>query len=233
MRGGEVVAKIFLIFTTHPNAGSTKTQCQRTSDLPMCLESGTLLLMDSSIPSWLEETPITSTHNSEYIPVANYPRTAGEIAHREWTYENFFERALDRFALGHQLSDIVSDDPRNIDQVQFMRWIRKDKSRKERYLEALEISAEILLPTLITTAHGRDSMNDVKRDSLIVDTTIKYMAMANPKRFGKEASMATGNSGGGGIIINIGQVESPYVVDHRDTVGSDTVDTVTDVEVKE
>jgi hypothetical protein len=186
----------------------------------------------STVPSWLaSSTSEQSPQPSQLTAVALHPRTPQEITYKELTFENFFERALDRFSLGHQLSDIVSDDPREIDAVQFMRWIKKDKQRHNRYLEALEISAEILLPTLLPTAQGRDSMNDVKRDGLIVDTTLKYMALANPKRFGKEQGVAAGAGGGGGITINIGEVVSPYVKDVTPAPSGSLVE-ITDVEVK-
>ena len=193
--------------------------------------------MDSSIPSWLEITQTTSTHNPSPTPsptpLAKYPCTSEELTLMELTFDNFFEGSIDRIALGHPLKDIIADDPRDISIVEYLRWVRKDKTRKERLKEAEEIAAEVLIMQTIGIAEGVDSMEDTNRSTLRVNNNWKIAAAYSPKRFGKEASMATGNSGGGGIVINIGQVESPYVVDHRDTVGSDTVDAVTDVEVKE
>lgn len=193
--------------------------------------------MDSSIPSWLDPIPITSPspQHSTYpaTPLAKYPRTSEELTLMELTFDNFFEGSIDRIALGHPLRDIIADDPRDISIVEYLRWVRKDKTRKERLKEAEEIAAEVLIMQTIGIAEGADSMEDTNRSTLRVNNNWKIAAAYSPKRFGKEASMATGNSGGGGIVINIGQVESPYVVD---TGGGDTdrlgSSVVTDVEVK-
>jgi hypothetical protein len=152
----------------------------------------------------------------------------------ELTFDNFFEGSIDRIALGHPLKDIIADDPRDIPIVEYLRWVRKDKTRKDRLKEAEEIAAEVLVMQTISIAAGDDSMEDTNRSTLRVNNNWKIAAAYSPKRFGKEASMATGASGGGGITINIGQVESPYVVD---TGGGDVSpvrmeSVVTDVEVK-
>jgi len=156
---------------------------------------------------------------------------------RELTYENFFEASLDRLALGHPLKDIVDDDPRGIDAADFLKWIRKDKERYSRFKESQEVAAEFLVYSAIKAANGTDSMNDVNRDKLIVDTSLKVAAAWSPKRYGKEVGIV-GNSGNQPITINIGQVESPYAV--VDVVGDSGVLTgpdmgrvsISDVEIK-
>lgn len=198
--------------------------------------------MNTSIPSWLDSDPITSTQQPEppHLPnptgtttataITKYPRTAQELSLLELTYENLFESAIDRLALGHPLLDIVHDDPRDVDAAQFLKWIKKDKVRKERYYEAQELAAEFLVYAAIKASTGEHSMNDVKRDGLIVDTSLKVAGMWAPKRYGKEAAGPVSAGGGGGIVINIGEVVSPYA---KDVTPEVPMVEITDVEVKE
>lgn len=179
--------------------------------------------METHVPNWLSPT---TTEQSPLL--VKYPRTGQELALRELVYENFFERALDRIALGHPLADIAEDDPRDIDPAQFVKWMRQDKTRKQRFHEAQEIAAEFLISAGLKAAAGNDSMNDVARDSLIVSANFKAAAMYAPKRFGKEAGVVS-NGGGGPVVINIGTVESPYTINTEQS--TPTID-ISDVEMK-
>jgi hypothetical protein len=201
------------------------------------IESVILLAMET-LPNWLEPAPQQATTDTP-TSLVKYPRTQGELTYQELTFENFFLAALDRIALGHPLLDIVSDDPRDIPPVEFMRWMRKDKSRKEQWREAEEIAAEILIMQTVGIAAGTDSpMEDTNRSQLRVGNNWKIAAAYSPKRFGKEVGLSTSGMGSGGIVINIGTVESPYA-NSIDVVPADNdhaglmSDTVTDVEIKE
>lgn len=235
--GGEGLVRIIYVLAIHPSAGNSKTQCQkspcaaentishlqRTFDLPGISDSVTLLLMETSVPSWLENQ-VTSTPQPTSPPLAStgtalvkYPRTAEELTLMEITHENFMIAALDRIALGHPLKDIIEDDPRGISMVEFIRWVRKDKERLAQWREAEEIAAEVLIMQTLGIAEGRDSMEDTNRSTLRVQNNWRVAAAYSPKRFGKDTA-AVGNAGSGGVTINIGMVESPYVVDNKPTV---------------
>ena len=206
--------------------------------MPSTSDSVTLLLMETSVPSWLDYqlTQTTSPTQAPAPPLPSptlvkYPRTAEELTLMEITHENFMIAALDRIALGHPLKDIIEDDPRGISMVEFIRWVRKDKDRREQWREAEEIAAEVLIMQTLGIAEGAGSMEDVNRSSLRVQNNWRVAAAYSPKRFGKDTAVVS-NAGVGGITINIGQVESPYVVDNRGSSGSDLVESVTDVETK-
>ena len=179
--------------------------------------------MSTTLPSWLDTSPTTSPTLS----------TSTALTYRELQFENLFESALDRLSLGHQLIDICDDDPRGIAPAEFLKWIKKDKDRYNRFKESQELAAEFLVYAALKAANGNDSLNDSNRDKLIVDTSLKIAGAWSPKRYGKEQGILSGNTGGGGITINIGQVESPYVVDSTVSPDSDSVQLITDVEVKE
>ena len=182
--------------------------------------------MSNDIPSWLDTSPITSEPKQPHsITAPVYPATRTDLALLDLQFENFFEHALDRIALGHDLIDIADDDPRGISPTQFLRWVKKDKERKARYYEAQEDAAEFLIPEALRAARGTDSINDANRDKLHAETCLKVAAMWSPKRFGKESGVITGGGFGGGITINLGTVESPYKK-------AEVVEDVTTVEVK-
>jgi hypothetical protein len=149
----------------------------------------------------------------------------------ELTYENFFEGAIDRIALGHPLKDIIEDDPRQISIVDYLKWVRKDKERKARLKEAEQIAAEILVMQTVGIAEGINSMEDVQRSTLRVNNNWRIAQAYNPEKFGKTAGTQTAPTGGGGITINIGQVESPYEK-VEEVEQTHTID-ISDVEVRE
>lgn len=190
--------------------------------------------MSTELPNWLDPDPITSTPAPAIpAPTLTTKTSSGMNPYRELQFENFFEGALDRLSMGHQLVDICDDDPRGLSPVELLKWIKKDKDRYSRFKESQESAAEFLVYGAIKAANGSDSMNDVNRDKLIVDTSLRIAAAWSPRKYGKDQGLPTA-TGSGGITINIGQVESPYVVD-ASSGDTDRVSTslVTDVEVKE
>ena len=187
--------------------------------MPSTSDSVTLLLMETSVPIWLDYQ-VTSTQPTSptqapadpsrpSLTLVKYPRTAEELTLMEITHENFMIAALDRIALGHPLKDIIEDDPRGISMIEFIRWVRKDKDRLAQWREAEEIAAEVLIMQTLGIAEGAGSMEDVNRSSLRVQNNWRVAAAYSPKRFGKDTGVVS-NAGVGGITINIGQVESPY-----------------------
>jgi hypothetical protein len=155
----------------------------------------------TTIPNWLTPT-------AEDTPLVTYPSTTRDISLKELVFENFFESSLDALVEGRTIRSLIQEDNRNISEPQFMRWILKDKTRKQRYHEALEVAAEIMLPDLIPTARG-DGINEVERDKLVVNTMVKAMSFMSPNRFGKDTT-PTGGSSIPVINISFGSVESPY-----------------------
>lgn len=167
-----------------------------------------------TLPTWLEETPTTKKPIAAMV-TTRYAKTREELTLMELTYENFFETAIDRIALGHQLTEIIADDPRDISLVDYMKWVKQDKTRKKRVKEAEEIAAEILVMQTPRIAEGIDNpMEDIQRSTLRVNNNWRIASALYPEKFGKNAGMTPVNAGmGGGITINIGTVESPYTVD--------------------
>lgn len=192
--------------------------------------------MTTELPSWLELTQTTSASPESLPTPAGTTSPSTSISpYKELQFENLFEGALDRLSMGHQLTDICDDDPRGVNPVELLKWIKKDKERYNRFKESQELAAEFLVYGAIKAANGNDSMNDVNRDKLIVDTSLRIAAAWSPRKYGKDQGLPGGNAGGGGITINIGEVVSPYAkpVETVNTPSSPITVDVTDIDVKE
>lgn len=98
-------------------------------------------------------------------------------------YEIAFECVLDRIIAKMSFEAAVKEDHREINHVDFLKWILRHPQRKERYYEALEIRAELVSEELIGIADGNDSLEDLERSKLRIKTRKEQMAIWNRKRF--------------------------------------------------
>ena len=126
---------------------------------------------DIPLPMWLED-----------------PRSVQEI-----TYENFFTTSLEKMAGGQPLSQLVREDPRNLSYASVLNWIHKDEKRQKMYYEAQALGAEAVADELLYIADGTgDSLEDVQRSKLRVDTRKWLIEVWNRKRFGRDRDMTDG-----------------------------------------
>lgn len=123
------------------------------------------------------------------------------------TYENLFESVIDRVMNGEPLAQILREDPRQISISEYRRWVNGSKERKERYAEAKRLGAEAVEDELIAIADGD---GDVNRDQLRINTRKFLLGVWDKSRYTKDGGGVS--TGSGGVVINIGQVESPYKV---------------------
>lgn len=94
-------------------------------------------------------------------------------------YEIVFETLVTKMCSGMTMAAVLRDDFREIDSGAFLRWIRKDPARSRRYDEAKEIRTEAWASRIIEEAEGVNSMNDVNRSKLIIDTHKWLMGVEN------------------------------------------------------
>lgn len=128
---------------------------------------------------------------------------------QELTFDNLFERLLDETVEGKTIEEVVEVDNRGVALAPFLRWIKMDKKRNERWREAKALWAEVAVNKLSRIGSGADSMNDHNRDKLHVDMLLKQASFYDPKEFGAMQNQPT-HSGNQPIVINIGTVDSPY-----------------------
>jgi hypothetical protein len=107
-------------------------------------------------------------------------------------FEVVFPRVIDLIASGYTLTSAVKEVPYSIDLGAFTRWIKKDPVRQEMYKEAKEIRTESWAGKVIEHATAEDSLEDVARSKLIVDTYKWLMGADNRKTYGDVKSVEIG-----------------------------------------
>lgn len=130
------------------------------------------------LPDWLSDNPTSA--------LPKYPTLKEDQLLKETVYLSMFETTLELISEGQFIEQIVKSDPRGINCGQFIRWILRDPERKQRYYEAQEDAAEILMGKATMAALGLTEgvPNEVERDKLIVSTVKWQMGIYNRKRFG-------------------------------------------------
>lgn len=130
-------------------------------------------------------------------------------------FERILDRVLERVAMGNPLTEALGDEVYDIDYATYLRWLLKDEDRKRRYYEAQEMGAEIVSHQMIKIADADDSMEDVARSTLRINTRKWLLGVWNRKRFGDIKQIEQN------VSINLGEamqqaqarVEAARVVD--------------------
>lgn len=100
-------------------------------------------------------------------------------------YENIFMRVINEVAHGNTLASVLKSDTRAIDYNDFYRWIKKDPQRYSLFQEAQELRTEFHAGEIIQIADAEDSMEDVNRSKLRIETRKWLMGVHNKKRYGE------------------------------------------------
>jgi hypothetical protein len=103
-----------------------------------------------------------------------------------------FPRVMELIASGYTLTSAVREVPYGIDLGAFTRWIKKDPMRQEMYKESKEIRTEAWAGKVIEHATAEDSLEDVSRSTLIVNTYKWLMGADNRKTYGDVKSVEIG-----------------------------------------
>ena len=88
---------------------------------------------ESCLPNWLSFP--------DPKPPAPTPDTKA-LMHVE--YEQIFERVIEDIYRGRSLQSLIEGDPRVVSYEGFLRWIKRDPHRHERFKEAQEMRTEFL-----------------------------------------------------------------------------------------
>lgn len=132
------------------------------------------LTTDTQLPDWLQAQPPAAPRTNKQV-IAELNQTM---------FENMFEVALVRIACGVPLKEILAEDFRQPQYEHFLRWIHKDEGRKSRYYEAQEMGAEMVASEMLEIADASDSLEDVARSTLRINTRKWLLGVWNRKRFG-------------------------------------------------
>jgi len=140
------------------------------------------------LPNWLS------------VPDPKPPKLSREakvLLHLE--YEQVFERVIEDVYRGRSLKSLINDDHRLISYEDFMRWIKRDTVRHERFKEAQESRTEFLAAEILDISDGIESVdpasNDtVNRDKLRIDVRKWLMGAHNRKRYGETKQIELGGT---------------------------------------
>lgn len=142
----------------------------------------TAIQTPEEMPDWL--TPVSPSHDGHNSTSNNnlQPVTRKQLEHT--TFENMFEWVLVKIAEGIPLKEILRSDFRQPEYEKFLRWMHTDEARRARYYEAQEIGAEIIASEMLAIADADDSLEDVQRSTLRINTRKWVLGVWNRKRFG-------------------------------------------------
>ena len=149
---------------------------------------GTVDAGETPLPSWLS------------CPDPKPPRPSKEakaLLFRE--YEQIFERVIEDIFRGRSLKSLTEEDARDISYEGFLRWIKTDPHRHERFREAQEMRTEFLAKEILDIADGIESIDPnssdtVNRDKLRIETRKWIMGAHNRKRYGESKQIDVGGT---------------------------------------
>lgn len=156
------------------------------------------------LPSWLTPSPATLPNsNAPPSPFPQYfelPVVAAKLTLAEQrraierhTFEAIYDDALEHIASGEHLRTFCTRDPRKPDYKRFIAWVHESEERKNAYLNARAIGAEINLTQIVEIADAADSPEEVDRSALRISARKWVMGVDNRRRFGdvKQVEMTT------------------------------------------
>ena len=149
---------------------------------------GAVVTGETPLPSWLS------------CPDPKPPKPTPEArALLHLKYEQIFERVIEDIYRGHSLQSLIQGDSRVVSYEDFLRWVKRDPIRHERFKEAQEMRTEFLAGEILHIADGIEAIdansNDtVNRDKLRIDTRKWLMGAHNRKRYGETKQIELGGT---------------------------------------
>lgn len=137
--------------------------------------------LHQGMPSWLLPEDKDAPSHADLIAQGKRAKHELDLI----AFEAIFERALADISAGQPLASTLEADHRSIDYQRFLAWIHKDESRRARYYEAQEIGAEVVAAQMLEIADADDSLEDVARSTLRINTRKWLLGVWNRKRFGE------------------------------------------------
>lgn len=134
-------------------------------------------------PSWL--VPETTSQLPIEVPKDPKDRKALLESFHHKENEIIFETILTKLSEGIPLTKILQNDPRPINHADLMRWINRDPQRRSRYYEAQEIGSELIASEMILIADAENSLEDVQRSTLRINTRKFLIGQWSKKRYGE------------------------------------------------
>lgn len=157
----------------------------------------------NALPQWLTPAPHLSANSNAPAPedeqdldpenpdaawrkalILRHENALMRRQFEEQTFAAVFDDILEHIASGQPLSAFVEMRPLDFDYRRCLSWIMRDETRKNRYYEAQEIGAEIVSHQILGIADASDSLEDVARSTLRINSRKWLMGVWSRKRFG-------------------------------------------------
>lgn len=158
--------------------------------------------MSTPLPDWLSFTPESSSDSGvnvrtlekreRNLKIRDDHVGAVAILHPN-QFPTLFEVVLGKICDGQSLNSALADDVRSFNRAEFLKWINRNPERKRRYHEAQEVGAELIAGEMIGIADAEDSLEDVARSALRINTRKYLLSVWNRKRYSetKQIDMTT------------------------------------------
>ena len=163
------------------------------------------------LPDWLtshmKEVAFAVENQLDHDP--KLPRTREQLALRNHNLECLLERALPLIAEGQTMKVILATDHNGFTTGEVMQWIRSNPQRSNRYNEARKIGAEVIEDEMIAIADAENTIEDVQRSTLRINTRKWVLEKNHKERYGADPSPT--NPFAGGITVVIGEVRLPHL----------------------
>ena len=154
--------------------------------LPQWLTPAPHLSANSNAPAPEDEQDL-DPENPDAVKRAIILRRENALMRRQFEEQTFaavFDDILEHIASGQPLTAFVEMRPMPFDYQRCLSWIMRDETRKNRYYEAQEIGAEIVSHQILGIADASDSLEDVARSTLRINSRKWLMGVWSRKRFG-------------------------------------------------
>lgn len=136
------------------------------------------------LPPWLAQTEPLPYYHPDVVK-AKAQRRENQRAIEHLTFESLFDDVLDKVREGGMLvNQMFDNDPRAPSYARFISWVYRDESRRARYDEAQLAGAEVIKQQMLMIADADDSLEDVNRSTLRINTRKWMLGVMDKKRFG-------------------------------------------------
>ena len=135
------------------------------------------------LPGWLAPEPLPYYHPT--VLQAKQSLRENQRAIEHLTFESLFDDVLDLVREGRMLvNQMFENDPRAPSYARFISWVYRDEGRRARYEEAQQVGAEVIKQDMLTIADADDTLEDVNRSTLRINTRKWMLSVMDKKRFG-------------------------------------------------
>lgn len=153
------------------------------------------MTVSNALPDWLApaSAPVPAPVKRGRKVETPLERSRRELV--ETVYAHKFEVVLERMYEGHTLTDILSEDHRDIDRGAFRSWILKNAERRARYYEAKTVFADVIEDDMLRIADGADDSplpEDLKRTEMRLSTRKWLLQVNNRQRYGETKQIELG-----------------------------------------